>query len=296
MINTAQVLSEDAATTRSANRSACRQDDLPAIDYLAYEAMSASSVSKLLRSAAHYQTWRTTSSTPTDAMTFGTVVHALVLEPHRKPPVAIAPTCERRSNADKAIWAEFESNLNGRVPLKQDEFDRAQRVRDAVWANTGAQMLLDDMVSEVSIFWHDDVFDIPCKARLDALRTDLGIVDLKTTVDASPDAFARSVARFHYHAQAAHYCYAVEHAQHALPPFFAWIAVETEPPLGCCCYEIDSDALSAGRDLVRAAAEVYANARREGRWPAYPDTIQVLRLPSWARPAPAQGVHPRSPS
>lgn len=269
-----------------------RLDDLPAIDYYAQEAFSASGISKLLRSPAHYHVWRTAPRPPTTGMAFGTVVHALVLEPDREPPMAIAPACERRSNADKAIWAEFEANLNGRVPLKQEEFDRAQRVRDAVYANAGARLLLDNIATEVSIFWHDEAFDIPCKARLDALRADFGVVDLKTTTDATPDAFSRSMAHFCYHAQAAHYRNAVLHAQHASPPFFAWIAVETKAPFGCCCYEIDSDALKAGRDLVHAAAQVYAQARREQRWPAYPDTIRLLGLPGWARRAnDAQGVH-----
>ncbi|WP_250534935.1 PD-(D/E)XK nuclease-like domain-containing protein [Caballeronia sp. AZ10_KS36] len=268
-----------------------RLDALPAIDYHAREALSASGISRLLRSPAHYRLWRTTPGTQTAAMALGTVVHALVLEPHRPPPVAITPSCERRSNADKAVWTEFEANLQGRVPLRQEEFDRAQRVRDAVYAHAGARMLLENIATEVSIFWQDEAFDIPCKARLDVLRADLGIVDLKTTADAAPSAFARSVANFRYHAQAAHYRNAVQHAEHASPPFFAWIAVETEPPFGCGCYEIDSDGLDEGRRLVRAAAKVYAQALRARRWPGYPETIQLLRLPKWAlHSSDAQGV------
>jgi hypothetical protein len=248
-----------------ANVSAERQDDLPAIDYHAREALSASGITKLLRSPAHYHIWRTTPRTQTAAMAFGTIVHALVLEPHRAPPVAIAPACERRSKADRATWAAFEANLNGRVPLKQDEFDRAQRVRDAVWANGGARLLLDGIASEVSIFWHDHEFDIACKARLDALRTDLGVIDLKTTADAAPDAFARSVAHYAYHAQAAHYWRAVEHAQHASPPFFAWIAIETEPPFGSRCYVIETNALRLGRDLADRAASRLCRGAAPGR-------------------------------
>lgn len=259
-----------------------RYDALPTVDYHALEALSASGISKLLRSPAHYHVWRTAPRAATPAMAFGTVVHALVLEPHRAAPVAITPACERRSNADKAIWAEFESNLNGRVPLKQDEFDRAQRVRDAVWANAGARAFLEGIASEVSISWRDDQFDISCKARLDALRAGLGIVDLKTTSEATPEAFARAVAHFFYHAQAAHYWRAVEHPLHASPPFFAWIAIETAPPFGSRCYTIEPPALRLGGDLADRAASSYAAAFRNARWPGYIETIEPLRLPKWA--------------
>ncbi|WP_244829199.1 PD-(D/E)XK nuclease-like domain-containing protein [Caballeronia sp. TF1N1] len=266
----------------SANMLAGRYDDLTAVDYHARDALSASGISKLLRSPAHYHVWRKAPHTQTAAMAFGTVVHALVLEPHREPPVSIAPACDRRSSADKAIWADFEANLKGRVPLKQEEFNRAQRVRDAVWANAGARLLLDDIASEVSLFWTDDQFDIPCKARVDAVRADHGVVDLKTTSDAAPTAFARSVAHLNYHAQAAHYWRAVEHTLHASPPFFAWIAIETDPPFGLRCYVIDSQVLRLGGDLADRAASIYAAALRTGRWQGYIETIEPLRLPKWA--------------
>ncbi|WP_321792796.1 PD-(D/E)XK nuclease-like domain-containing protein [Caballeronia sp. J97] len=266
----------------AASAPASRHVNLPATEDHAIEALSASGISKLLRSPAHYHVWRTAARAQTPAMAFGTIVHALVLEPHRAPPVAITPACERRSSIDKAIWADFEANLNGRVPMKQDEYDRALRVRDAVWTSAGARVLLKDVVSEVSIFWRDTQFDIPCKARLDALRPDHGVIDRKTTADATPDAFARSVANFSYHAQAAHYWRAVEHALHASPPFFAWIAIETEPPFGSRCYVIEVDALRLGGELADRATARYAAALRNDRWPGYIEAIEPLRLPKWA--------------
>jgi exodeoxyribonuclease VIII len=270
------------STALMVGESSIRDDALDVNIYRAYEAFHASGIPALLRSPSHYQAWRAAPSAPTMQMAFGTVVHALVLEPCKPVLIAIAPDCERRSNADKARWAEFEANLNGRIPLKQDEFDRAQRVRDAVWANAGARLLLDGISAEVSLFWHDAQYRIPCKARLDALRTDLGVVDLKTTADAAHDAFARSVARYLYHAQAAHYWSAVEHVLDRSPAFFAWIAIETEPPFGSRCYEIATDALLCGRELADRAAAVYAKAVRDNRWRGYPETIESLRLPKWA--------------
>lgn len=260
-----------------------RYDDFPSESYYALEALSASGMVRLLRSAAHYREWRDHPTPPTPAMQFGTVVHALVLEPDREI-VAIAPDVERRSNADKAIWAAFEAELNGRIGMKQADFDRAQRVRDAVFANASARALLDASGhSEVTLLWHDDALDIRNKARIDRLRDDGGIVDLKTTSDVTPVAFARKAANGQLYVQAAHYTCGYEQVQGASPPFFAWIAVETEAPYGVRSYSADKEELGIGRVLTDRAAWIYAEAISSGQWPGYPEHIEPLLLPDWAR-------------
>ena len=52
-------------------------------DYFDIEALSASGAKLMLKSPAHYRYWKDNPKDPTPAMTFGTIVHALVLEPHR---------------------------------------------------------------------------------------------------------------------------------------------------------------------------------------------------------------------
>jgi len=261
-----------------------RHDDFPSERYYALEALSASGMVKLLRSAAHYREWRDHPSAPTPAMQFGTVVHGLVLEPEREI-VAIAPNIERRSNADKAVWAEFEAQLGGRIPMKQADFDRAQRVRDAVFAHTSARALLDaDGRSEVTLLWRDEDYGTRNKARIDRLRDDGGIVDLKTTTDVTPNAFSRKAETGQLYVQAAHYRAGCERVQQSSSPFFAWIAVEIESPFGVRCYSADKHALKIGRDLAEHAAWIYAEAIRTGQWPGYPEDIVPLYLPKRARP------------
>ncbi|WP_244827653.1 PD-(D/E)XK nuclease-like domain-containing protein [Caballeronia sp. TF1N1] len=262
-----------------------RYDDFPSERYYALEALSASGIAKLLRSAAHYRAWRDTPSPATPAMQFGTVVHGLVLEPERDI-VALAPTVERRSNADKATWAAFEAQLDGRIAMKQADFDRARRVRDAVFAHAGARTLLDASgQSEVTLLWHDDEQDTLNKARIDRLRDDGGIVDLKTTSDVTPAVFARKAANGQLYVQAAHYREGCARVLNAPSPFFAWVAVETDPPYGVRCYSTDDAGLTLGRKLAEQAAWIYAEAVRTGQWPGYPETVDPLPLPKWALPS-----------
>jgi hypothetical protein len=259
-----------------------RYDDFPGERYYALEALSASGMVKLLRSPAHYRQWRDNPNPATPAMQFGTVVHGLVLEPERDI-AAIAPDVERRSNADKAKWAEFEAQLGERVAIKQADFDRAQRVRDAVFAHAGARALLDtDGHSEVTLLWRDEEHGTDNKARIDRLRDDGVIIDLKTTSDVTPDAFARKAANGLLYVQAAHYLQASAQVLNTPQPYFAWIAVETEPPFGVRCYSAQEEGLCLGRDWADRAAWVYADAVRTGHWPGYPEHIEPLILPKWA--------------
>lgn len=256
--------------------------DMPAARYHAVEAMSSSGARAILRSPQHFRLWRTEAREPTAAMQFGTAVHAGILEPETfDRVVVVAPEFNARTAAGRAERDAFRAAHAGAVILSPDDFDRARRCIDAVRAHRAARALLDGAERELSLFWHDARFGCPCKARLDA-RNHSGIVDLKTTTDASPEEFARSVASYGYHRQAAHYFSGAEHVLDATPEFFAFIAAESEPPHGVACYTLPGAAVMAGAHSMNRALERYAAALAAGKWSGYPDQIESLSLPKWA--------------
>lgn len=255
---------------------------LAAERYHAHEAMSASGAKKILRSPAHYRLMRTKPSPPTAAMEFGTVVHCGVLEPDLlSSVVCIAPDVNKRTNAGKAEFAAFQEANAGRIVMSLDDYDRAMRCVDAVRAHPGAAKLLVGAEVEGSLFWRDARFDVPCKVRYDA-RNHGGLVDLKTTEDASPDEFARTIVNFKYHVQGAHYVSGAEHVLNESPKFFAFIAVEKEEPHGVACYALPGNAILAGAYLMNKALERYQQALAAGAWAGYPDTIESIQLPRYA--------------
>ena len=255
---------------------------LPAEHYHAVEAMSSSGAKKMLRSPAHYKLMRTQASEPTAAMQFGTAVHEGVLEPKTfAERVVAAPEINRRTKAGQEEWAAFQAANAGRLVLAADDHARALRCIDAVRSHPAASKLLDGAHTEVSLFWHDGRYKVPCKMRADALNFG-GLIDLKTTQDASADGFARQAASLLYHLQAAFYCSGSEHVLNASPEFFAFVAVESEEPHAVAVYALPSNAILAGQHLANVALERYAAALAAGVWPGYPDTIETLQLPKWA--------------
>lgn len=256
--------------------------DMPTETYFAIDAMSQSGAKEILRSPAHFRYAREHQREPTPAMRFGTAVHAGILEPETfEATVVCAPAINARTTAGREQRDAFLAANAGRLVLSADDYDRARRCIEAVGRHPAAKALLTGAEVEVSLFWLDGRYKAPCKGRIDARNHD-GLIDIKTTQDASPEEYSRTIASYGYHLQAAHYFSGCEHLLDATPQFFAHIVVETEAPHGVAVYAIPGNAIMAGAARMSEALRRYAEARETGRWSSYPTTIESIQLPRWA--------------
>jgi len=251
-------------------------DHLSNEEYHADPAVSASHLHQVARSGQHYWARYVDPNRqpvkPTAAMTTGSLVHCAVLEPdelrHR---YGIAP--DRRTKSGKEAAAEMQAN--GIEPVSEADMLLAGNMARAVRHHPYAAELLSAGKPETSIWWDDPETGLRCKCRPDWINGST-CVDLKTTTDASPKGFARSVASFRYHVQAAHYLAA------GLFDQFIFIAVEKEAPFAVACYELDHDAFAEGQRLRDRDLQRIANCRAMAAWPGYGDELQTISLPGWA--------------
>ena len=259
---------------------------MPAADYHAIDALSASGAKHLLRSPAHYLAQKEKPMEPTAAMRLGTAVHTMILEPEKADiEIARAPKVDKRTKVGKETLELFERENAGKLILDADVYDKAAAIADAVAKHPVARELLKDGQAETSMLWeaHDG---IPCKARFDYYKGD-GIIDIKTTQDASPDAFARSIAGFKYHMQAAHYLQGYREVTGWDADHFTFIAVETEAPYAIGIYTLDEGSLMSGRILMEKAARAYRTAQEPAAWQGYSPNPMTISVPSWALLDPA---------
>lgn len=257
-------------------------DNMPADQYHASAALSSSGIKKLLRSPAHYVVERTKAAEPSEAMRIGTAVHTLLLEPARAGEVVEMPAFNNRTAAGRE---ERDAWLAAHAGYQAFDADTLARIRTAVAAaraHPGASLLLSDGVAERSVFWRDAAEGIECRARFDWHRADGGIVDVKTTRDASAAEFSRAIASFGYAISAAHYWNGAEAALNASPPFWAFVAVEVEPPFGVACYVLDAASIRVGMRHCARAYRLFRECLQSNTWPAYPAEILPISLPAWA--------------
>jgi exodeoxyribonuclease VIII len=221
-----------------------------------------------------------------EAMALGTLLHSMVLEPEV---VAVAmPECDRRTKEGKAIWnaAAADAAAAGKMFVKKDVFECAGAMCDACVKHPAFETLFGGKGhNELSIFWTDAETDLKCKARADRVVEVPGFgfvcVDIKTTTDASPVAFARAVNRFSYHIQAAWYLDALALAGIACERFVI-LAVESSAPHCVAAYALDDDAMEQGRRDVSRLKREYAKCAATGIWPSYSPKIESLSLPKYA--------------
>lgn len=246
---------------------------MAAADYHASRSLSKSGLDQFRKSPAHFRAWQDgdAKQESTPAMEFGTAAHMAVLEPELFIQKYKPFNGDKRTKEGKAIWQAILDS--GHTPLAAETWDSINCLAASVHAHPAAAQLIHRIEPETS--WFDNWNGIEVKARLDGIGDDY-IIDLKTTQDASPSAFAKSVAQFRYHVQAAWYQRITGIRR------FVFIAAEKEPPFGIACYELDQQAIDLGNEIIDAQLATFRECQALNSWPCYSSSTETLSLPAWA--------------
>jgi exodeoxyribonuclease VIII len=253
-------------------------------DYHGGEGISKTGLDRINRCPAYYMHCKTQPRKETPALVFGRAIHTAILEPHLfAAEYAVAPDVDRRTKAGKEAYAEFMLECGDKTILTADQYARAEAIQAAVYAHPAAAALIEgNGLNEASVFWSDTASGVLCKCRPDRLRDDHIVVDVKTTQNASPEAFMRDAYNYRYHVQAAYYMDGVAAATGHRPPAFVFLAVESEPPHLVACYMAGDDMVALGEQEYRLNLDLYAECMRSGVWGGYGERVQPLGLPAWA--------------
>ena len=256
---------------------------IPIDEYHKSIATSKSQLDQMAKSPAHYFAALTTPRKETPAMRIGSLFHGLVLEPERVK-IAVAPACDKRTKDGKATWEAFCLENQGAEIVTAEEGEILMGMVTSVRAHPAASALLAGPgIAEGSAWWVDEQSGELCRCRPDFYREDLGIiVDLKSTEDASPEVFAKSIAKYGYHRQNAMYVDGVEAATGQLVKGFVFVVTEKSAPYCTAVYQLDMQGEEAGRIQYRDLLMTLADCKCSGKWQAYSERIEILNLPNWA--------------
>jgi len=174
-----------------------------------------------------------------DALTMGTALHCLLLEPDEFTKRFIcAPKFNRRTTAGKEEERDFlESvNLMGKTVLDAESWRKLHLMRDSVFAHDDAKKLLEaEGHAEASMYWNDEETGLLCRTRPDKFLSRVPVIlDVKKVADMAR--FPRHIAEFRYHVQDAFYREGFRQ-NYGETPSFVFIAV--------------SDTIDCGRYPVR---------------------------------------------
>lgn len=260
-------------------------------DYDSIDAISQSQAKVWLESPRLYEAMYVTKELvrePSDDLTIGTIVHAVLLEGKSMDSLCVAVPEGMRRDIRQEKYREFLAEANGREVLTAAQVAMIDGMCSTAAQHGLASRLLRKLsVTEHAIQWNCEDTGIQRKALLDGIADIDGepwVIDIKTTRDALPSGFTREIEQRRYDVQAAWYQDAVasDMTSGARPPF-VFVAISKDMPFRVRCYTLGADEVQRGRDDARRALLGIAQGRSSGDWSDDGESAIVeLKFPKWA--------------
>lgn len=231
------------------------------------------------RSPMHYRHAIDSDHVDSASMRLGRLVHWRLLGglPDDEDGAIVVYDGERRGKA----WTEFEAANAGKDIVTTKEYEKSEPIAAAVLADPVAPRFMAGR-HEVPVAWK--LGDRACSSRLDVLGElrDVGpfLCDLKTTTDASPEAFKRQAWKMAYHAQLAFYADALKSTGIETKAHYL-VAVETKAPHAVTVLRLTDNILNEGRRLYRSWFERLMVCESDDNWPSYSQHCVEFDVPAW---------------
>lgn len=218
---------------------------------------------------------------PTDAMTYGTVVHTLLYQPDEVGDFfAVCPFDDFRKKEARE-W-KSDALASGKEVIKQSEVERAQQLADTISESTQYQSI-GLYESEVSCY--TSIMEQPVRGMIDMVPSwGNALADLKTTaIIGSVKDLQSKIINLGYHMQAALYLDIYNDITGDDRDEFKFLFVETGGAHEMALVTIKDDWLVAGRDAYMNAIAKWIECKATGCFPMQHKDEIILEMPKWAR-------------
>ena len=256
-------------------------------EYHAHKAISKSKLDAARKSGRHLQDMLYgPPRESTAAFDMGTVLHASALPGENPDDIAVRMPegMKKTTKEGKAFVAEHK----GKIILNPSDAYVVDQMMLSLREHPFSASLVNGELkgkAEQSFFCTDKETGLELKARPDFLMEDLSlIIDLKSTVDASPKGFQRSVANYRYFVQSSHYLDVIEGATGTRPQAFLFIAVEKTRPFSTAVYMADQAMIDLGKQQAREDLNNIAQWIADDKFPGYSERVEEISLPKWMLP------------
>ena len=257
--------------------------DIPEEVYHAISPMGHSRLCGYKESPAHYKASLTKVFKPSAAMTLGSAIHCMILEPHLfTRQYAIMPRTfkDKRAKGYKDWYDNFGV---GKVVIDEATHAKVVNATSSVLTHPDIYDYFASGVSEHVGIATDTETGIRMKIRMDKYHPEQKvIVDLKTTSkNIASKQYLNSIAEYNYIVQAAYYsdvAEIIDGDEHQ----YLLIAVETEPPFSVIMYMMDHGTIQLGRRTYRKYLDKHKECLDSGKYPGYDNVIREYSAPKWA--------------
>lgn len=260
-------------------------------EYRAHSAIANSDLSYIAKSQAHFLNYKANGSVSSPAMEFGTLFHAIILEPDKfnelvvtedsfmeKHPEAVS---EGQPNRRLKVYQEWKKLIDpDKILLDIDKSKLLSKMLEAVKNHDlVVEFLNEDYIAEKPIFF--EYHGVPCKAKPDYVweGEDIDIIIDFKTIENALDA-ERAVTQREYYRQAAFYSLA-QQSKTGKENIFYLCFVEKDEPNGVRLMQVNQDYLNLGKDRIATILNKYKQFPATPPKTVYGEGVELLTPPDW---------------
>ncbi len=161
----------------------------------------------------------------------------------------------RNTGKYKEWMKEVLIESKGKEMISMDDMTRLENMEAKLYSIPQVKALLEDTKREV--VYQANIEGVECKGKLDAIKPNQMIIDLKTTSKApTPYNFGKDFRNYNYDRQMAFY------AELAQVPSACIIAIQKTAPYTVGVYLISNESMESGQDKYRYALDLYKEQYR----------------------------------
>jgi len=235
-------------------------------EYRSLPALNASRFKAFHRSPYHF--FNQSEVETTENMKIGTAIHTACLEPSLfDSSIGFLPDVDGRTTEGKAIKKAFEEKYAGKTILKAASKEIVERAVKAIVTSKEWEAIKETKTMRYEQVLMCDLFGTACKARLDLIDVESGIIrDIKSCDDASIERFKYTVKDRLYWLQAGFYTLMAETVFNKRFDF-EFIAVETSDPSTAQFHAVDEQELLKWKRIVETLLIKYKSCVDADIWP-----------------------------
>lgn len=284
--------------------------DISIEDYHANTTHVSATVIKYAKESLRHYRWYRDGKLPavdSTAMQFGNAFELALLSPKEYlQKVSIIPEQEwfdavladnqnvktiRNTTIYKNLYKNWLSLNQGKYHINEtgpESFETIEEMLSSCYQDKTIQALIKNTEYQLSLFWTDPDTGVKLKTRPDICKRKKNVVvNLKTTLDGSPQAFSKDMNKYDYPLQAViemRGCLA-SGVMDKIDKYF-WLVVEKLPPYNATIYEFQETDIAACSDNLDFLLNKISNAEKQNVWPGYSDQgnefgIVMARIPLW---------------
>lgn len=286
-------------------------DNVSIEDYHANQTHLSATTLKYARESLKHFDWYRSGKLPREeksAFSFGNAFELALLAPDEYlQKVAVMPEAEwfeevkasmpdvktvRNTTIYKDRHTAWRNEIAGKYVIAEngaESFETIEEMLSSCYQDKVIQGLIKNTEYQLSLFWTDPDTGIKLKTRPDICKRKKNvIVNLKTTIDGSPEGFSKDIKKWDYPLQA---CIEISGCLRTglmdkVDNYF-WLVVEKVPPFNATIYEFQDTDIAAVMDSFHYLLSRIRKAQDQRLFPGYTDGadneygILQAKIPLW---------------